>query len=206
MATTFEFNPEQIAYCEANGWRAYYEHNWLKLLRLTVQLCQEQFHIPFPVSLVAAYYVTRGAAAWAPLNHDATKVLKYYEKFYQVARRYSGLKFDPAQVAKLEMQYWDDHRRLVKQSDKTEFIQTMTDLHAAIFGLSPEQTRESAELRVLANNTVDLITGKTSVDVEGDWAKLENYLRECYLSLQRELRNQRTATESQKSEVGSQKV
>jgi hypothetical protein len=27
------FNPERIAYYEANGWRAYYDRKWLRLLR-----------------------------------------------------------------------------------------------------------------------------------------------------------------------------
>jgi hypothetical protein len=71
--------------------------------------------------------------------------------------------------------------------DKSEFIQTMVDLHSAIFGITAEQARESAELRVLAGNTVDLITSKTSTDVAADWAKLEEYLRQCYSSIQYEL-------------------
>jgi hypothetical protein len=188
MAATFQFNPDRVAYFEATGWRAYYDRQWLKLLRLVVSLCQEQFHIPFPRSLQAAYYVTRASAAWAPVDHDARKVQAYYEKFYRMARRYSGLRFDPARVAALELRYNDDHRRLVGQPDKTPFIETMAQLHSATFGITPEQARESAELRVLANNTVDLITGKTSTDVEGDWRKLQDYLRQCYRSIQRELR------------------
>jgi hypothetical protein len=191
MAATFEFNPDQIAYCEANGWRAYYEHKWFKLLNLTVRLCQEQFRIPFPVSLLAAYYVTRGAAAWVPVDHDEKTVLKYYEKFYRIARRYSTLTFDPVKVARLEMEYWDVHRQLVGNPDKSRFIETMIELHAAVFDLASEQARESAELRVLACNTVDLITGKLSTDVPGDWAKLESYLRDCYRSIQRELKKER---------------
>jgi len=52
---------------------------------------------------------------------------------------------------------------------------------------------ESAELRVLANNTVDLITSQTSTYVEGDWAKLEDYLRQCYRSIQRALESRQAA-------------
>jgi hypothetical protein len=63
----------------------------------------------------------------------------------------------------------------------------MIDLHCAIFGLTPQQARESAELRVKASDTVDLITSKTSTNVAADWAKLEQYLRQCYASIQREL-------------------
>ncbi len=36
-------------------------------------------------------------------------------------------------------------------------------------------------------STVDLITGKKSTDSEGDWAKLEEYLRRCYHSIQVQL-------------------
>ena len=44
----------------------------------------------------------------------------------------------------------------------------MTDLHA-LFGLAPSRARESARLRVLANNVVDGITSRRSRDVAGDW-------------------------------------
>jgi hypothetical protein len=189
MTTTFEFNPDRVAYFEAAGWRAYYGRKWIKMLRLIVGLSQEQFRIPFPVSLLAAYYTTRASLAWVPVDHDERKILAYLEKFYRIARRYSGLKYDTSRVAVLELQYFDVHRRLSGNPEKGEFLQTLVDLHSAIFGLSPEQVRESAEWRLLAANTVDLITSNTSTDVEGDWAKLEEYLRRCYGMIQRELKN-----------------
>ena len=68
-------------------------------------------------------------------------------------------------------------------------LQALVDLHSAIFGLSPEEARGSAKWRLLAANTVDLITSKLSVDIEGDWSKLEEYLRQCYRSIQRELKS-----------------
>jgi hypothetical protein len=187
MAPTFRLNPERVAYFEANGWRAYYERNWLEVLRLIVGLCQEQFHIPFPMSLLAAYYTTRASAAWVPVDHHLSKVLDYLTKFYAIAQRYSGLPFNVQHVADLELRYFDAHRRLVGATDKSEFIQTLVDLHCAIFGLSPAQAQESAELRVKAADTVDLITGKKSTDVQGDWARLEECLRLCYASIQRQL-------------------
>lgn len=182
---SFRFNPDRVAHFEATGWRAYYDRQWFRLLRLIVTLVQEQFHIPFPVSLLAAYYVTRASIAWAPADHDVATVQDYYTRFYRMARRYSGLTFDPERAGALELEYNDVHRCLVGSPDKTEFIDTMTRLHSTIFTITPEQARESAELRVLANNTVDTITGKTSADPEADWAALEQYLRECYRSIAR---------------------
>jgi hypothetical protein len=187
QSTRFRFHPDRVAHFEATGWRAYYDRKWLRLLRLIVALCQEQFHIPFPASWQAAYYVTRAAAAWVPVDHDVAKVQRYYEKFYRLARRHSGLRFDPARAAELETEYNDVHRRLVGQPDKTPFIETMVQLHSVLFGITPEQARYSAEQRVLANNAVDRITGKTSTDPEQDWATLEDHLRNCYRSIQQEI-------------------
>ena len=183
MAKVFEINPDQVAYVEAAGWRAYYDRKWLKMLRLIMKLCQEQFHIPFPMSLLAAYHTIYASIAWVPVNHDEKKVLKSLEKFYRLAGRYSGLTFDPKRVAALELEYFDVHRRLVGLPDKSELIETLVKLHSAIFGLSIEQVRESAELRAKAADKVDRITGKTSIDVEGDWATLEEDLRQCYRSI-----------------------
>jgi hypothetical protein len=187
-APAFRLNPRRIAHFEAEGWRAYYDRKWLKLLRLMTQLNQEQFKIPFPRSLLGSYFVARAAAAWVPERHDQRKVAKYYEKFYHLARRYSGLRFDPKLAADLETAYNDVHRRLVGAADKSEFVRTMTDLHSVLFGIPRDLARESAELRVLAANVVDQITGKRSLDVKEDWRRLEEYLRLCYTSVQRAMR------------------
>lgn len=187
MASGFRFDPDRVAHFEAAGWRAYYDRKWLTLLRLIVALAQEQFRIPFPVSLAAAYWVVQAARAWAPLDHDADKVRYYYGRFYQLARRHSGLDFDPATVAQLELEYNDIHRRLVGEADKTAFVETMVRLHSATFGITAEQARDSAELRVAANTTVDGISNGWSRNPEADWAKLEEQLRGCYRSIQRAL-------------------
>jgi hypothetical protein len=184
MAMTFQCNPERVAYFEAAGWRAYYDHKWIKMLRLIVGLCHAQFGIPLPWSLLAGYYTTRAAAAWVPVDHDEHKVLRYLEKFYQLARRFSNLRFDPSHVAALEFQYFDVHRRLAGKAEKAALLHTLIALHSAIFGLSAEQVEESAQWRLLAATTVDLISSHRSTDVEGDWAKLEAYLRRCYRSLE----------------------
>jgi hypothetical protein len=193
MARIFTMQPERVAYFEAAGWKAYYDHKWLQMLRLLVLLAQEQFHVPFPMSLAAAYYTTRASLAWVPVEHDERKVLRYLEKFYSVARRYSGLHYDVKRVAALELQYFEVHRRLSGISEKEEFLQTLIALHGAIFGLTDEQARESAEWRLLAANTVDLITSGTSTDVEGDWRKLEAYLRKAYSSVVQEMQKQSRA-------------
>jgi hypothetical protein len=174
------FDPERVAYFEAAGWRAYYDHRWLDVLRLMVELCEEQFHIPFPLSLLAAYHVARASIAWAPARNDPRTTRRQLRRFYRLARRYSGLVFDPPRAAELELRYWAEHRRLVDQADKTAFLDALTDLHAHLFQLSPKAARESAEHRVRASNTVDRITSRRSQDLEGDWRSLQEDLTRCY--------------------------
>jgi hypothetical protein len=142
-----QFNPDRVAYFEVAGWRAYYDHAWLKLLRLVVALAQEQFRIPFPVSLLAAYHIVRASVAWVPKDHDLNVILSHLQRFYAIARRHSGLKFDINKAAEYELLYWDIHRQLVGMADKTAFVEAMTKLHATIFSLTEAQARESAELR-----------------------------------------------------------
>jgi hypothetical protein len=51
--------------------------------------------------------------------------------------------------------------------------------------LAEADARESAQLRVEANNVLDTITGKTSTDIERDWQRCKSLLEACYLSIQR---------------------
>ncbi|HVU12051.1 MAG TPA: hypothetical protein VHD90_12275 [Phototrophicaceae bacterium] len=185
-AQPFHFDAKMVAHYEVEGWKAYYDRNWLRLLRLIVALDQAQFRIPFPQSVIAAYYIVRASVVFVPKDHDSAAVCAYLAQFYRLARRYSGLTFDPEQAARLETIYWDVHRKLVRLPDKTEFIEAMTALHAAIFGLTSEQARESGELRVEANNVLDTITGHTSPDPVADWRRCEDLLARCYSSLERQ--------------------
>jgi hypothetical protein len=184
----FEFDPDEVARLEAAGWRAYYDRDWFKLASVMVRLCRTQFHIPWPLAVVAAVHVARGSIAWARPKNDPRKVERHFRRFYRIARRYSGLRFVPTRAAELEVRYWIEHRRLVGIDDKTPFIEAMTDLHSHLFDIPQERARESAEWRVRANNTVDEITSGRSTDPEADWAKLEDELRRCYRSVQRELK------------------
>src|SRR5919202_623814 len=95
-------------------------------------------------------------------------------------------RFDPDRVAYFEAAGWRgyyDRRRFSGKEDKGEYLETMTALHAELFGLPEDEARESAEWRVRATATVDRITGKVSTDVEGDWARAEEELRRCYRSI-----------------------
>src|SRR5262249_12521158 len=107
-----EIHADRIAELEADGWRAYYHPAAPRVISLMVALNQEQFHIPFPLSVVAALHIARASVAWVPVDHDEAAVTLQLRRFYRMARRWSGLAFDPRRAADLEIGYWIEHRRL----------------------------------------------------------------------------------------------
>src|SRR3712207_6165342 len=122
------FDADGLARYETAGWRAYYDREWPRLLRMTIGICQAQFGIPFPLSLKAAYHIVRASVAWAPVDHDEVAVLDQLEKFYTLAARHSPLDFDPLRAAEWEFRYFDDHRRLAGKPYKAELLETLVQL------------------------------------------------------------------------------
>lgn len=180
------FEPERLAHLEVEGWRAYYDHKWLRCLHLMVQLAHEQFGLSWAHAVQAAYFIIRASIAWAPKDNDRRATRLYIRRFYRVAVRHGkGVTFDPARVGALEYNYWDVHRQLAGRPDdeKEPLVNSLVALHNAIFHITPEQARQSAVSRAHAADTVDLITRKRSADIEGDWRKCEQYLREAYRNI-----------------------
>ena len=184
---TFTFDPDHVALLEAEGWRAYYDKKWARVLYLTERTTATEFHVPVPLSMQAAYFVTRAAIAFKPVSNDLAKTWRGLRAYYAVVRRWSGLGFDTDRVADLELQYWIVHRRLSGAEDHTELEDVLAELHASTFGVALERARESAKWRTQAAMTVDEITAGRVPDLEGYWLRLREQLRRCYRSLAAEL-------------------
>jgi len=176
------FNPNMIAYYETEGWRAYYDRNWLRAFGLMVHLSESQFHIPFPRSFLAVYHVIRASVAFVPRDHNLDLVRRHLERFYYFAASSNGGAFDPHGVADLELRYWVIHRELAEttDADKRPLIECVAALHAALFNRAPADMWESARSRVQAADAVDRITSRRSVDPAADWALVESSLRRAY--------------------------
>ncbi len=177
------FDPERVARLETMAWRAYYDRRWSALLYFTERACADQFHVPFPDSVRAAYYATRGALAFKPIENNIGLAVGALVRYYAIVRRHSNITFDPVEVARAEIRYWVVHRRLSGSGDHEELVDTFARLHAVTFDLAPARARESAEFRTRAAIVVDDITARRSVDVDGDWGRVELLLRRCYRSL-----------------------
>lgn len=176
------FNPDRSAALETAGWKAYASRNWPRFLLAMTRANAEQFGMPVPLAVLGSWYLVRASVAWVPADHDEAVVRSYLEQFYRLASRYSHLSFDPERAAECEVRYWDTHRRAVRQTDKQAFVEAMVALHSELFGISPEQARESAELRVEANNVYDPIALGEKTGTEAEWREVQLLLQRCYRS------------------------
>ncbi|MFZ1753702.1 MAG: hypothetical protein WBO46_00590 [Caldilineaceae bacterium] len=185
------FEAEQVAYFEAAGWRAYYNRDWPRVLGLMIQLNREQFGMSWPSAMLASVDVVRASVAFAPVDNDIPAATKHLTNYYAKARRAAGIRAGAEELAGLEMDYWVIHRRLANErkaapdhkGDLTPMVDALTALHEALFDVTPEIARRSAELRAQAAARVDRITGGYSEDMEADWLKIETDLQEAYRAI-----------------------
>lgn len=182
----FSFDPDRLAYLEVAGLRAYYDHKWLRMLRLVVQLMHEQFDLSWLRAVQAAYYVTVASVAWAPVDNKPEVTRRYIGKFYLLAAKHgSSSGYNPRKVAALEFRYWVLHRNrgMHPDSDVEPYVQCLAELHSALFGIPLDEARESAVDRAKGTDAIDRVTGKRSADIEADWREAEKYLGIAYGSV-----------------------
>ena len=143
--------------------------------------------MPLLMAIAAAVDIVRASIAFAPMDNNVPKATEHLQSYYTKVKRMADIQADAATLARLEMDYWVVHRELaierIRQHDLENIgpmIESLTNLHAALFGISHEAARRSAELRALAAKAVDRITGHYSDSVEKDWQQVESYLQQAY--------------------------
>ena len=149
------YDPEKVAYLEAESWVAYYRRRWPRLLRLSVGLVAESFQLPLPQALYGAYLAARAQMIFAPKDNDVPRAEAAMRRFYELVNQVHRSQFDPAAVARLELNWWVVHRQLFGQSDNEPLVQALTDLYAAVYEVEPGLVREATQLRAEAMQLSD---------------------------------------------------
>lgn len=182
------FDPDRVASLEKAGWEAYYARNWPAVFALMVQMNRTQFCMSRLDAVLAAVDIVRAAAAFAPVDNDTAAAMHHLQNFYARAGASAGLRTDAATLARLEMDYWRVHRELAvarkaapdHTGDITPMVDALEKLHAVLFDAPPAAVRRSADARARAAVTVDRITGGYSQDIDADWLRIEQDLKEAY--------------------------
>src|SRR3954453_17908727 len=102
-----DFDPRAVGRLECRAWETYYRRKWGAAAIAFVQLVRAAFGMPWPRTLLGAWYVLRGNMVWADNDPDAARA--YMPRFYALLRRTEGGIFDPRRAAELEVEWWRAH-------------------------------------------------------------------------------------------------
>ena len=145
-----KFDPRKVARYEKDNYVAYYQKDWLKLLRVSVGMVGEAFGLNLFQAIYGAYLVARAEIAFAPFpNNDVPKAEAFMRRFYQFLKDVHGEEFDVGRAARLELNWWIAHRKLFANQDNGELVEAVADLYAEAYGLPQERAREAAYQRAL---------------------------------------------------------
>ena len=140
-----KFDPQKMARYETENYVAYYQRDWLRLLRASIGLIKETFGLNWRQAAYGAYLVARAEIAFAPYpKNDILRAENFMRRFYAFIRRVHREEFDVAQAARLEVNWWSIHRRLFGNPQNQELVDALTDIYALAYGVAPARVRTAA--------------------------------------------------------------
>jgi len=150
-------DPRKLAHYEKENYVAYYEKDWMKLLRVAVGMVKESFGLSWLQAIYGAYLVARAEIAFAPFpNNDIPRTEAYMKRFYQFIRGVHKEDFDVERTVKLEVSWWSIHRRLFGNPQNQELVDALTCLYEEIYGAESDKFKEAAYQRAMGMLYSDL--------------------------------------------------
>ena len=147
------FDPVRLGHRETDAWAAYYRREWLTFLWAAVGMVRTGFGTDPVRSVVGAYHVLRANQLWAPYpDNDPDGARASMRRFYAMVAKDGGFPLDPVRAAELEVEWWRVHREHQHDPEVSEdaLVNSLVDLYAYLYGVTPGEVREAAEQRVLA--------------------------------------------------------
>lgn len=177
-----QFDYHKMAELDSDMWRAYYNHEFLKLFKLLMQLIKAQFGFGWLMTLRLSYYAAWAATYYRIKKHRGVnndRVLKNLILFYKNISKHSHKSFDYIKAAQTELEWWDIHRKSYQNNRPLE--QSLAANMAAVFNVPPEKLAEYAHYRaeamILPRHEGD------SQEIPTDWDEVTRLLVKAWGSL-----------------------
>jgi hypothetical protein len=148
------FDPVRVGELECDAWVAYYRRRWAAFLRAAFGLTRESFGLSWPATLRGGWWVLRANQLWAPYpDNDPDGARDSMRRFYELVADRSGEDFDPAEAARLEVDWWRAHRQLQPDEDGVddrELVESLAALYSYVYSVPREKVTKAAKQRALA--------------------------------------------------------
>jgi hypothetical protein len=179
------FDPLRLAHLEKENYVAYYQKNWLKLLRVSVGMVQESFVLSLPQAVYGAYLVARAEMAFAPFpDNNVPRAEAIMRRFFTFVKNIHGVDLDVDKAARLEINWWSVHRKLFGQAENQELVDAVAAAFAAAYNLPLEKVRQAAYHRAQGMLQSDLWVNQGKPALSPLLALEEEELARGYIELQ----------------------
>ncbi len=183
-------DPRKLARYEKENYVAYYQKDWLKLVRVSVGMVKEAFGLSWPQAVYAAYLIARAEIAFAPFpQNDIPLAEAYMKRFYQFVKKIHREDFDVERAVKLEVSWWSIHRRLFGNHENRELVDALTCLYEEIYGAESDKFKQAAYYRALGMLYSDLWVNEGKPADSLFLVKEEDALYEGYKALKEAINN-----------------
>jgi hypothetical protein len=152
------FDPVALARLESAAWVGYYRREWFRVLAASVGLVRSGFALSWPKTLWGAWLVLRANQLWAPYPvNDPEGARRLMTTFYTLAAG-GGEGFEPAEAARLEVEWWRVHRALQHgdPGDSNELGNAVAALYAYSYDRPVQDVHDSGQLRADAMRICDV--------------------------------------------------
>lgn len=152
-----KLDPHKLAHYEKENYVAYYQKDWLKLLRVSVGMVKEAFGLSWLQAIYGAYLIARAEIAFAPFPKNNIPLAEaYVKRFYQFISKVHKEDFDVERATKLEVNWWSIHRKLFGNEQNQELVEALTCLYEEIYGAPSSKFKEAAYQRAMGMLYSDL--------------------------------------------------
>jgi hypothetical protein len=154
------FDPNRIADLEYRAWVGYYLRRWPQVLVASVRLVRSGFGMDWTRTLHGAWLVLRANQMWAPMpDNDPDGARRNMRRFYALVRLTHGHPADPAEAARLEVDWWRAHRENQYSTEPRragdKLVESVTRLYSYLYREPKEAVRAAAVHRVRAMDLSD---------------------------------------------------
>jgi signal transduction histidine kinase len=148
------FDPRRVGRLECDTWVTYYRREWWKFLRAAVTVTRHAFALSWPATLRGSWLVLRANQLWAPYpDNDPDGARRCMRAFYALVARRHGERFDVAEAARLEVEWWRIHRYLQREEpdgNENALVDALAALYAHVYRVPLADVRLAAQERALA--------------------------------------------------------
>jgi hypothetical protein len=152
------FDPVVVGNRETNAWVAYYRRDWRKFLVASVGLVAAGFGMGPRRTIAGAWYVLKANQLWAPFpDNQPDGARAYMRRFYELVADSREILIDPAEAARLEVEWWRIHRAHQHDGGVTEaqLEGALVELYSYVYGAESDAVRPAARCRVEAMDLSD---------------------------------------------------